>query len=103
MEVLGRFLNHVDEYRQHANDVNVPFSPVHENTRLHTRDRTRGAANRRGRWEWPLEGELNSGINGQVAVPLSCLGEEVWSARRRRRMTQNPGTSLWDALRLLRL
>ena len=74
---LGRFLNHVDEDRHHANDVNVSFSPVHENTRLHTRDRTRGAANRRGRREWPLEGELNSGINGQVAVQLCrCLARE---------------------------
>ena len=54
-----------------------PSSPVHENTRLHTRDRTRGAANRRGRREWHLEGELNSGINGQVAVQLCrCLAWE---------------------------
>ena len=106
LDVLGRFLNRVNEDRQHANDVNVSFSPVHENTRLHTRDRTRGDSNRRGRREWHLEGgtqQWNQRAGGRPTLQVSCLGEEVWSARRRRRMTQNRGTSLWDVLRLLKL
>ena len=100
VEVLGRCLNHVDEDRQHANDVNVPFSPVHQNTRLHTRDRTRGAANRRGRRGMALGGgtqQWNQRAGGRV-----LLGRR--SVVRPQKETHDPGTpERVCGLRLLRL
>ena len=75
-----------------------PISPVHENMRLHTRDRTRGAANRRGRREWHLE--WNSTVDSTGRKVASNLG-----AVRPQKETDDPETreSLWDALRLVRL